>query len=101
MESFKDISNKLSEALPALKKRYPISYLALFGSVVRSDFNAETSDVDILIDFEGEMGWEFFDLQQELKDLLGREVDLVCRRALKPHYWEIIKEEVVNVGTAA
>ena len=69
--------------------------------MVRSDFNAQTSDVDILIDFDGEMGWEFFDLQQELKELLGHEVDLVCKRALKPHYWDAIKKDVVNVGTAA
>jgi predicted nucleotidyltransferase len=101
VQTFKDISTKLAEALPALKKRYSITYLALFGSVVRSDFNAQTSDVDILIDFDGEMGWEFFDLQKELKELLGHEVDLVCRQALKPHYWEVIKNELVHVGTAA
>lgn len=88
-------------AFPELKKRYPISYLALFGSVVRDDFNPDTSDVDVLVDFEGEIGWEFFDLQEELQKVLGRKVDLICKSALKPHYWEVIKDEVQDVATAA
>ena len=101
MNAHQEIRTKLFDALPNLKERYPISYLALFGSVVRSDFNPETSDVDILVDFEGEIGWEFFDLQEELQGILGRKVDLVCRDALKPHYWEVIKDEVEDVAKAA
>jgi uncharacterized protein len=101
MNSYQAIRTKLIAALPELKQRYPISYLALFGSVVRSDFNAETSDVDILVDFKGEIGWEFFDLQEELQQLLGHKVDLICKSALKPHYWEVIKDEVKDVAAAA
>lgn len=101
MNSAKEIIAKLSDALPMLKQRYPISYMALFGSAVRSDFNAETSDIDILVDFDTEIGWEFFDLQDDLVKLLGRKVDLVSRKAVKPHYWEIIKTELRDVATAA
>lgn len=101
MKSYEHFSTKLSAALPELQKRYPITYLGLFGSVVRSDFNADTSDIDVLIDFDGEMGWEFFDLQHELEELLGHRVDLICKQALKPHYWEVIKNDVVNVSSAA
>jgi len=87
--------------MPSLKLRYPIAYMALFGSVVRSDFDVNKSDIDVLVDFDGEIGWEFFDLQEELEILLGRKVDLVCRKALKPHYWEVIKNDVKDVATAA
>jgi predicted nucleotidyltransferase len=101
MNSPKEILEKLSGALPILKQRYPISYMALFGSVVRPDFDAETSDVDILVDFDTAIGWEFFDLQDELQNLLGRKVDLISRKAVKPHYWEVIKNDLTDVAAAA
>jgi hypothetical protein len=98
---YEQVQSKLASALPDLQKRYPITYMALFGSVVRPDFDVRTSDVDIMIDFDGEMGWEFFDLQQELQQLLGHRVDLICRRALKPHYLEVIQTEMIDVAPAA
>ena len=101
MNSYQEIRTKLIDALPDLKQRYPISYMALFGSVVRSDFDPETSDVDILVDFDAAIGWEFFDLQDELKTLLERKVDLISRKAIKPHYWDVIKDDLRDVATAA
>ncbi|HEY8684687.1 MAG TPA: nucleotidyltransferase family protein [Chloroflexota bacterium] len=58
-------------------RRYHIRSLAVFGSVLRDDFRPE-SDVDVLVQFEDghTPGWEFFDLEDELSDLLGRRVDL-------------------------
>ncbi|WP_262249593.1 nucleotidyltransferase family protein [Parapedobacter soli] len=44
---------------PSLQKRYPISELALFGSVA-SDEHAEASDIGILVDFNGSIGIGFF-----------------------------------------
>jgi uncharacterized protein len=58
-------------------RRYHIRSLAVFGSVLRDDFSPE-SDVDVLVQFEDGLtpGWEFFDLENALSDLLGRRVDL-------------------------
>jgi predicted nucleotidyltransferase len=92
-----EISGKLSAQMPDLRKRYPIGSLALFGSVVRDDFDPEHSDVDILVEFSGDIGWEFFDLEQELGALLGRKVDLVSRKAIKSHYWEHIRKDLRHV----
>ena len=91
MTSLDSIKFKIAEHLPDLRKRYPIENLALFGSVTRDDFNPETSDIDILVEFNGEIGWEFFDLESKLKKILHREVDLISKRAIKPHYWEYIQ----------
>jgi predicted nucleotidyltransferase len=55
--------------LAALKKRYPIERLALFGSVTREDFDPQESDIDILVEFNGDIGWEYFDLIWEIQDL--------------------------------
>ena len=45
------------------------------------------SDIDILVEFEPDAPiglWEFAGLEDELRDLLGRKVDLVSKRGLKP-----------------
>ncbi|MEX0813720.1 MAG: nucleotidyltransferase family protein [Chitinophagales bacterium] len=91
------IKNTLAAHLPDLKKRYPIGRLTLFGSVTRKDFDPDRSDIDILVEFNGDIGWEFFDLHEELEKILNRKVDLVSKRALKPHYLEHIKKDLVDV----
>ena len=87
----------LAEHLPELQKRYPVSHLALFGSVTRDDYHPKKSDIDIMVEFNGAIGWEFFDLEQELQQLLGKKVDLVSRKAIKPHYWDYIKKDIQHV----
>jgi predicted nucleotidyltransferase len=58
-------------------RRHHIRTLALFGSVLRDDFDLG-SDVDVLVQFEDGYtpGWELFDLEQELSAIIGRLVDL-------------------------
>ena len=89
-----EVANLLSKQLPVLLAKYPIAKLALFGSVVRDDFNPEKSDIDIMVEFNGDIGWEFIDLAEELEQLLGRKVDLVSRGGIKPRYWEHIKDDI-------
>jgi predicted nucleotidyltransferase len=80
-----------------LQKKFPISSLALFGSVLRDDFNVNSSDIDVLVEFNGDIGWEFFDLENELSGLMGKKVDLVSKAALKPRFWDYIQKEVCYV----
>lgn len=58
-------------------RRHHIRKLALFGSVLRDDFNPE-SDVDVLVEFESghTPGLAFFAMQDELGGILGIKVDL-------------------------
>jgi predicted nucleotidyltransferase len=79
-----------------LLARWPIASLALFGSVARGD-QGPNSDVDILVAFNGPIGWEIVDLAEELEALLGVKVDLIPRQGLKPRYWERIAPEVLEV----
>jgi len=65
--------------------RWKVKELALFGSILRDDFRPD-SDVDFLVTFEEESRWSLFDMidmQDELKEILGREVDLVERQAVE------------------
>ena len=66
-------------------KRWNVSELALFGSVLRADFRAD-SDVDVLVSFAPQTHVTLFDMaqmQEELKGIFKRDVDLVSRRGLE------------------
>lgn len=78
-----------------LARRYPIHRLALFGSWARGDASQE-SDVDILVDVDPSIGLRFVDLAEELERAIGRRVDLVSRRAIKPSLWKRIESELVD-----
>jgi len=62
----------------AFCKKNRIQKLAFFGSVLREDFKP-TSDVDVLIEFERghTPGLAFFAMPAELKEIFGRDVDLL------------------------
>jgi uncharacterized protein len=66
-------------------RRWKIAELALFGSVLRDDFRPD-SDVDVLVTFAADAQWSLFDhvdMEDELKEILGRPVDLVNRRGIE------------------
>ena len=66
-------------------QRWKIVKLSFFGSVLRDDFGPD-SDVDVLVVFAPDAHWGLFDMvhmQEELKGILGRNVDLVSRRAIE------------------
>ena len=66
-------------------RRWHIEELSIFGSALREDFSPD-SDVDVLVRFSPEARWGLFDLmrmEEELKAIFGREVDLVERSAVE------------------
>ena len=79
-----------------------ISRLALFGSVLRDDFRPD-SDVDVLVEFEPEthVGLRFFELEQELSELLGRKVDLNTPGFLGRHFRDEVLAEAEDQYDAA
>ena len=87
----------LREHLPELRKQYGVSYLGLFGSHLRGE-ETEDSDLDVLVEFDQSISlFEFVRLQHHLSDLIGVEVDLVMKTALKPYIGKRILREVVAV----
>jgi predicted nucleotidyltransferase len=67
------------DAIAAFCRRWHITELALFGSVLRDDFRPD-SDIDVLVEFEpGHVpGFDFIRLEDELSRLFGgRRVDVV------------------------
>lgn len=81
------------KSLESFCRRYQVSRVALFGSVLRDDFRPD-SDVDILVSFAPEARISFLTLgrmKRELSELLQRPVDLVPQEGLKP----AIRDEVL------
>lgn len=73
------------EEIAGFCARWKILEFSLFGSVLREDFGAD-SDVDVLVTFRPDARWSLFDLvdmQEELKALFGRDVDLVETEGLR------------------
>ena len=72
------------EALTAFCHKWQIKELSLFGSVLRDDFRPD-SDVDILVAFQPGISHQieaWIEMEDELKTMFGREIDLVERRLI-------------------
>jgi len=65
-------------------RRHGVARLEVFGSLARGEPH-RGSDIDLLVTFRPEVhpGWDFFDLNKELEDILGCEVDLLTRRSVE------------------
>ncbi len=97
MKNLSELKEILAESKELLKKKFKVKEIGIFGSYVRGE-QKETSDVDILVEFEETPTLlEFVELENHLTELLGVKVDLVMKRALKPTIKESILKEVVYV----
>ena len=92
-----EILNKLQAHKPTLAEHFGVTGLALFGSYAR-DQATEDSDVDILVSFDGPATSKtFFGVQFYIEDLLGRPVDLVTEKALRPEIRPYVEREALHV----
>lgn len=79
---------------------FHVKALYLFGSVVHGD-EKQTSDIDLLVEFEPDARvglFEFSRLQRMLSGLLGCEVDLATPESLHKALKESILEEAVRAA---
>ena len=82
---------------PILMERFGVTALALFGSFAR-DQASDGSDVDILVRFTGPAtSRTYFGVQFYIEDLLGRRVDLVTDKALRPQFRPFVEQEALDV----
>ena len=87
-----DIYQRLSlapEVIAQFCEKWQIVELSLFGSILRDDFRStgddDPSDVDFLYVSapEARYGFNFFDMQAELEQLLNRKVDLISKQGIE------------------
>jgi predicted nucleotidyltransferase len=82
------------QAIADFCRKWHVSELALFGSVLRDDFRPD-SDVDVLVTFEtGHVpGLKFITMEEELSAMLGRKVDLLTPKFITPFIRERVLAE--------
>jgi hypothetical protein len=92
------MSNDLIEKIKSVLKNKPVQRAYLFGSSVRTDYNAE-SDVDILVelDYSKPIGLEFIKMKLQLEDILKREVDLLTTKSISKYIKTFIDQEKVLI----
>ncbi len=78
------------EQLVALCQKYHVRRLDVFGSAAGDEFDEQSSDIDLLVEFEEmpfpDRGDAYLGLLAEAEALLGRRVDLVEGSAVRNPY---------------
>jgi uncharacterized protein len=94
MKTFEEIKDLLQSHKEKYREQYGLKEIGIFGSYVRGEQGAE-SDLDILIELEKPIGFvRFIRFENALSQLLGIRVEIVTKKALKPHIGKRILEEV-------
>jgi predicted nucleotidyltransferase len=88
--------------LAAFCRKWNIARLEVFGSLLREDFGKE-SDVDFLVSFEpgkGPAGMSWFQMKEELAELVGRKVDVLDRRLVEQSRNLYRRHHILSEATA-
>ncbi len=87
----------LARLKDTLQQRFKVKSIRVFGSVTRGE-ETPRSDLDILVEFSEPVGFlHFLRLEKFLEESLGLKIDLVSRKALKPHIGRHILKDAVSV----
>ena len=86
-------------ALISLCQQHGVRDMALFGSAAGEGFNPETSDIDILIEFDPASVTyrKYLDLETYLQSLFPRKIEIVTTDGISPYILPYISREVVWV----
>ncbi len=83
-------------------RKNSIRKLAMFGSALREDFTVD-SDIDVLVEFEPgtHVGLDFFRMERELSEVLGRKVDLNTPGFISRDFRETVRREAEVIYDSA
>ena len=79
--------------------KYGATHIGLFGSIVHGMMTSK-SDIDVLVEFPKKLNislLDFIHIRNEIKDVLGKEVDLIQYPAIKPLLRKKILSEEVKI----
>lgn len=97
MHNRRDILTLLQQHRQTMAQAFGVADLALFGSAARDEMGP-ASDVDVLVGFSGPATYDaYFGLKDYLEKLLGREVDLVTQKGLKPRARQQVERDWIHV----
>jgi len=98
MKTIDDLKAILQQHRAQLRERFGVARLAVFGSYARGDQTPQ-SDVDVMVELEHPLGYEFVDLHDTIETMLGVRVDLATPAMLtgKPRLWKSVEEDLAYV----
>ena len=97
MKTLEEIKEVIQKHREEFREQYGLKEIGIFGSYVKGE-QKESSDIDMLIELEKPIGFvRFMRLENALSQLLGVRVEMVTRKALKPHIGKRILQEVKYV----
>ena len=92
-----EVLSVIAPHLGEIRRRFHVDTLHLFGSAARDELT-EASDIDVLVAYTGSPNSDdYFNLKFFLEDLLGRDVDLVTTKGLRPAFREAVASESILV----
>lgn len=93
-----DILGLLGALQGELALRFGVKQLSVFGSAARDELRPE-SDVDLLVEFSGPASFDaYFGLKDYLQARIGRPVDLVTAKGLKPRARTLVEQDLIRVA---
>lgn len=97
MKTLGEIKKILTKHKAEVQEKYGVKEIGIFGSFVRGEQKRQ-SDIDILVEYS-ELPDVFLliDLEDYLRKILKKKVDLVRKGAIRPELKEIISKEVVYI----
>ncbi len=94
------IADILLENSPYLASEYGVKRIGLFGSYAKGT-PTESSDIDLVVEFEHPIGFRFIEFSEYLEAILGKRVDVLTDAGIQgiriPHVAQNIKESIVYV----
>jgi len=90
MNQYPGIKHKLHELKPELKRRYGVNKLGFFDCYIDTHHN-EHCELNVLVELQRPLGWEFFGLKQFIEKKLQIRIDICTPNALKP----ALRDEII------
>jgi predicted nucleotidyltransferase len=89
MNDFPKIKYRLHELKPELKRKYGVLKIGFFDRYIDTH-HADHAELNLYIELERPLGWEFFGLKQFIEKRLELRIDICTPNALKPAFREEI-----------
>jgi len=90
-----DVIETLRKHEKEMKERFAVKRIGAFGSFIRGE-QKETSDIDLVVEFENPTFDNFMDLAFYLEDLTGRSVDILTPEGIKHIRIKEVADEIIR-----
>jgi predicted nucleotidyltransferase len=95
MTDKEQILERLKNLMPQLSAKFGVRNIGLFGSYVHNTAN-DSSDIDLIIEFDSPPGLEFINLCDFLENVLDKKVDILTPDGLKSIRVESVRKNITN-----